>query len=153
MGLNIQIERATMFDAIELAPYIRESDRQEIWAAGHLLPEQALVFCLQNSEASYTVRIDGYIIMMFGVSSTSIGGAPWMLATPDLEGYAVKFYHTTREAIEIMLEQYGYLENYVDARNIKSIRWLKWLGFTIHDAQPYGIDRLPFRRFSMKAGE
>ena len=39
--------------------------------------------------------------------------------------------------------------NYVDARHTDAIRWLKWLGFTLHPATPYGPFDLPFHKFTM----
>lgn len=45
---------------------------------------------------------------------------------------------------------FALLTNYVDARNAVSIRWLRWLGFEIEPAAPFGIHGLPFHRFSMR---
>ena len=45
---------------------------------------------------------------------------------------------------------YTWLVNWVDDRNTCAIRWLKWMGFTIHEPEPYGVANLPFRRFDMK---
>ncbi len=54
-----------------------------------------------------------------------------------------------------MLDLFPHLQNYVDARNEISIRWLKWLGFRFDPKPvPYGIWGLPFLRFQMeKPGE
>ena len=38
--------------------------------------------------------------------------------------------------------------NYVDARNVVHIKWLKWLGFTIiNKHNQFGIGRIPFYEF------
>jgi hypothetical protein len=42
------------------------------------------------------------------------------------------------------------MRNYVDARHARSIRWLKWLGFTIEEARPMGFAGLPFHPFGMR---
>jgi RimJ/RimL family protein N-acetyltransferase len=47
-----------------------------------------------------------------------------------------------REGVARVLDKalplFGRLENYVHAENKASVRWLKWLGFTMDEAAPYG---------------
>lgn len=40
--------------------------------------------------------------------------------------------------VEIMQEMFPILENHVDARNIKAIVWLRWLGFDIMSTELHG---------------
>jgi hypothetical protein len=49
-----------------------------------------------------------------------------------------------------MLEQHSFLENWVDARNVTSIKWLKWCGFDFDDPAPFGVEQLMFHRFEMR---
>ena len=46
---------------------------------------------------------------------------------------------------------FPYLFNFVDARNMKSIRWLKHLGYAVGPPVPFGVAGLPFHPFSMGA--
>jgi hypothetical protein len=41
-----------------------------------------------------------------------------------------------------MHEHYLHLMNWVDARNLESIKWLDWCGFDIEEAKPYGEDAI-----------
>ena len=50
-----------------------------------------------------------------------------------------------------MLKTYRVLTNYADARNTTAIRWLRWLGFNILPAIPFGLDGLPFHPFELGA--
>lgn len=148
--MNLDIRRVGYFDCYTLAKHIRQADKEEIWAARGLTPIQGVEWSVGHSDASYGAFVDGVLVAIWGIASLpNGGGAPWLLATEDLRKYAIRFYHITREHISQMLEAYGYLENYVDARNIDSIRWLKWLGFEFDELQPYGYSQLPFRRFHM----
>jgi len=47
-------------------------------------------------------------------------------------------------------EKFSLLYNYVDARNVKSIKWLRWLGFQLDEPAPYGVRGLPFHRFELR---
>jgi hypothetical protein len=147
--MDIKITPTTYNDCLDLAETMRKSDVEEIYASNHYTPKQALLFGLNESLATYTVRVDDEIVMIYGVGKLPFvhGAYPWMLAAENIEKYGVAFYRYTINHIDAMLKQYGYLENYVDCRNKKSIRWLKWLGFNIEPAEPYGLEGEPFHRF------
>jgi len=49
-----------------------------------------------------------------------------------------------------MKRHFQRLENYVDARQKRSIRWLKWCGFTVENPKPWGTLGLPFHQFWME---
>ena len=91
--------------------------------------------------------------MIFGVSPRSRispVGVPWMLSV-DLRRYARQLLQDSPGYIAQMLEGFTKLSNHVDARNTASIRYLRHVGFSIHPAEAYGIDNLPFHRFDMEA--
>jgi hypothetical protein len=43
------------------------------------------------------------------------------------------------------------LVNFVHAENTTSVRWLRRLGFTVHEAQAFGALGEPFHPFEMRA--
>ncbi len=148
--MAVDITRATLSDALELAAKMREADKEEVWASHHVTPTQSLLFAVSTAHVALSVRCDGVLTMIFGVSRRNGPGAcPWMLSSEELDAYAVTFYRMTKDNIQAQLNAYGYLENYVDVRNTRSIRWLKWLGFKFDEPAPYGMDGKPFMRFSM----
>ncbi len=72
------------------------------------------------------------------------------MTTDLVEKNKTTFLRYSRPMIEVMLAEFSHLENYVDARYKKCIRWLKWLGFVIHDAVPFGVQGLRFHKFEMR---
>jgi hypothetical protein len=50
-----------------------------------------------------------------------------------------------------MLKAFPHLVNFVHAKNTTSVRWLRRLGFTLHEAVPYGALGEPFHPFELRA--
>lgn len=96
---------------------------------------------------------DGKLWCIFGVvpygSALTDTGLLWALSTDEMERHPVALTAATARYIEHARQRYPRLVNFVDARNRPSIRWLKRLGFTMDEAQPYGVGQLPFHRFHM----
>lgn len=93
----------------------------------------------------------GRVVFCSGISPAGLSGrrSPWLLGSTEIERNPAPFLRYTREKMPELRRCYPWMENHVDARNIVTIRWLRWLGFTIHDAVPYGILRRPFHRFTL----
>lgn len=103
----------------------------------------------ESSALCYTIE-KGKPIAMFGVNAKSLlghKGVVWLLASCELDGIKVAFLRYYRKYIDMMLERYGYLHNYCDARNKKTVKWLKYMGARVDEAKPYGVDSLPFHYF------
>lgn len=96
------------------------------------------------SAVSRTALLDGYPIAIYGVTEC---GSIWMLGTEEADNHPIAFGRISKAFMAEMQAIYTRLYNYVDVKNIKSIEWLKWLGFTICEAQPYGAGKLPFHYF------
>ena len=53
----------------------------------------------------------------------------------------------------ILKTKYGVKEvliNYTDARYTKALRWLRWLGFHMHEAVPYGVNGELFHPMTLR---
>ncbi len=90
---------------------------------------------------------------MFGISPVHVLGDKaivWMLASEKLDNIKLRFARHSRYFINLMLEYYPYLHNYVDCRNKGSISWLKFCGATFEEPKPYGLEGKPFMYFSFK---
>lgn len=139
--------------AYELATHMRVPDKQEAWAAMHHSPAMAILYSLEASKNSLTGLADGRVVCMFGVGSAtvlSLTGVPWLLATKELENHGRAFIRRNKRELLKMSRGYNLLRNYVDARNLVSIRWLRWLGFTVLPPEPFGVEELPFHPFEMR---
>ncbi len=144
---------ATLEHAERIADLMRPDDVREIWAAKKTTPRQAIITSFILSNYPKTIMIDDEPVAMFGVTGESVlsgTGTPWMLGTGEIEKISIRFLRGSKNGIKEILSGYRILENYVDARNTVSIQWLKWLGFDIMAAEPYGAFGLPFHRFYME---
>jgi hypothetical protein len=137
-----------------IAQHMRAADREEVWASGRWSPPSALRASAALSSMIRVGTVDGVPACVFGVSPASLllgKGTPWLLGTDLVEAHAVAFLRRNKPVVAEMLARYPYLSNRVDARNIQSIRWLKWLGFTFYPAEPFGPDGRAFHLFDMRA--
>jgi len=153
LGGSKIVRQATIEDAMAVAENMREADRLEVWASNHLTPEQAITGSLKRSMMAWAVvGRKGEPVAVFGVGAVSIMqdvGFPWLLGTDGVLDIQMEFLKKSRYYVGEMSGLFSQLENFVDSRNIISIKWLEWCGFTIHDEEPYGPDEMMFRRFSM----
>lgn len=151
--INAQIVTATQEHIEEMLPRVRQADIDEFHAANGWDARRVLECGLRTSTFCCSGLINGRVITIFGVAPGSIiggTGLPWLVGTDDLEKYQRTFLRHCRKVVHAMLTVYPYLENYVDERNHVAKSWLKWLGFELDSAAPFGINDLPFHRFHME---
>ena len=147
------MEPARPEDALELAPRLRMADRREVMASHGHRGLQALENSLRRSEEAWAVRRDGELLTLFGVARVALlgrEGSPWLLGSRSLVHHKRALLHFGRSHVAGWRESYDYLENWVDARNALSIRWLRWLGFTLEAPESYGRFQRPSHRFWMR---
>jgi hypothetical protein len=153
---GIIVRRSVKKDVDLLSKNMRQSDKNEVWASHHHMPHDALSLSLEHSILCLTVEKQGEVVAMFGICPDSILGTSatiWLLASDKLEEIKKRFVRHSRKFVQMMLDFYPYLYNSVDARNIKSIEWLRFIGANIEDAKPYGVEQMPFHYFSFTKGK
>ena len=136
-----------------IAPRLRYADSLEIQAYAGITPIRALSLSLRASSMAVTGFWDGEPVGMFGVVpiSTVDGiGAPWMLGTPKTDKLAREWLVEAPQWLTMLGDGYFVLRNWVDARNVRSILWLRRMGFKVSGAEPYGVSGLPFRLFERR---
>ncbi|HGW4611439.1 TPA: hypothetical protein ACNIE9_002769 [Enterobacter chengduensis] len=151
--IKAQIVPATADHIEAMLPHVRQADVEEFLATNGWSPRRVLETGLRTSTFCCAGLVNGEVVTIFGVAPASmIGGSgiPWLVGTDALEKYQRTFLRRCGKVVNAMLTVYPYLENYVDARNRVARVWLHWLGFTIEEPKPYGIQRLPFHRFHME---
>ena len=149
-GVRYSIEPSGLGDCFLMAHNMREVDKREIWASHRSRPLESLVRSLKKSSDARTGRVDGEIAIMFGVcphTLVSDHASIWMLGTDLLARHSVRFLRECSNGIVDISGKFRKIENYCDARNTTTLRWLDWLGFTIEEAQPYGVYEMPFHHF------
>lgn len=138
MDSDIEFSAATVADARLLAEQMRDCDRREVLASGAKSVEQAVIQSVQMSLQSYAFWCDGHLICIAGVSSKSLlcgVGVPWALGTDLMDQMPRQVLHYSPRMLAVMMCEFSELVNWVHAENKRSIRWLKWLGFTVQPAQ------------------
>ena len=145
------IDMATAEDVGCLGHRLRVADVEEIRAASGLAPDAALRRSYSFSTHVWAVRtLSGQPIALWGVGPLSLvagRGCPWVLAADAFEALGSDVARLSRPLLADMRDHYPYLENRVDARHARAVRWLSWLGFTIDPATPWGVEGRPFHRF------
>lgn len=141
-------------DIEHIAPRLRLDDLVEIKAmSGHSDVMKILTRAVSVSSRCWTgCAADGEPMTLFGVAPVSLLsgiGSPWMLGTDRAQKYAMAMVREGRKQILQMLVLYPSLINYVDVRNVRSVRWLRRLGFEIHAPEPAGVYGLPFHKFTL----
>lgn len=134
-----------------LAMNLRQGDIDEIWASHHLRPMEAVSLCYKCSMTCLTGCINEVPFTIFGctpIDEKNEEAMIWMLATEKIADTRMEFLRYSRYFVDILLKHYPLLFNYVDARNVRSIVWLKKIGAEVKEAKPYGVDQLPFHYFS-----
>jgi hypothetical protein len=150
--VTYEIVSATQEHAEEVALKMRQVDVDEVWAAWHVTPAQAISMSMRGTRDTKAGLVDGKVMCIFGVAqrtALSTTGCPWLMATPRVKKHAMAFLRGTRGYMDKIKGQYAVLQNYGDARNTEAFRWMRWLGFTIFPAEPYGVEQLPFHKFLM----
>lgn len=155
MPARIEIRPATWADIAPIAANIRAADRRECLAQTLLQPEDAIAYVMGSAARAWVGLVDGEHACIFGVSRSSLmtleWGEPWLMGTPLLERHERAFLRRNKAYISEFINIFPKLQNWVDMRNEKAVRWLAWLGFTIHPAEPHGPLGRPFHRFTMEA--
>lgn len=70
-----------------------------------------------------------------------------MLGTPTLELYSRDVVVLGKRFAVEWGKQYDQLFNFVDARNLRSIAWLKNSGYNVFPSLPHGLNGERFHRF------
>lgn len=150
----VEFRPALPADADSLAPRLRDADVAELRAA-HGPDADALTLLRDGLTATpdaVAAVEGGRVIALLGCApgGTLLApcGIPWLLGSNECAGHARLFVARGRQAVADWLARFGRLENFVDARHVASIRWLKRLGFTIHPVQRCGPAGALFHRFT-----
>ena len=152
-GNGVIVRDSVASDVDSIAKDMRQSDKNEVWASHRHDPLEAVGISFHASTLCFTIECEGKKVGMFGVvPHTLLGqsGNIWLLCTKEFDRCHRKLIRHSRGFIQYMLQHYAELENFVDARNTKSIAWLRFCGAEIGPAIPFGVDGLPFHRFHFR---
>jgi hypothetical protein len=144
--MNSYIRETVPTDLYVVAANMRPEDIEEIEAGGRE-PLVALQQGYDNSAHTYTlVTKDGHQAAILGVRDMDnpAYGLIWMLGTPLIEEYSMTFLKNSRPVLDELLKDYACLYNVTYYKNEVHHKWLRWLGFTLHERQG---DWIPFSKW------
>ena len=132
----------TTSDHIDLlAENMRPEECEELEALTVFDIPAFLKWNLSQSVECWTCFYDGELVAVGGCKK---GGSlvdsyvvPWMGTTPLVNEHKKDFLTCTKLAIKHWTAKYKNLQGVVDVRHTKSIRWAKWLGFTVFPQKVY----------------
>lgn len=150
---KVTIREAQPGDDAAIWADLRQSDIDELMATFGRASMNELTRGLNSSDVCWYAEIDGNPAALFGAVTDSallLSGTPWLLGTTQLDDHRVVFARRSRRYIRYIASRYAWLANYVDVRNEPTIKWLKWLGFTLHDPEINILTGMPLMKFTMK---
>jgi len=135
----MRVLASVLEDAVYIAQNLRYADSVEIEASrGGPKFVEALVDGFYASEQPMTFHVDGSPAAMFGVVPADLEGACriWLLGTEDIEKASMYFLRNCRWWFERITEDYNFIFNFAHKDNELHLKWLRWMGFDIGEAQP-----------------
>lgn len=147
---KMRYREATQADIEALVPRLRQTDIDECEALfGRGTTLDVTLHGLRPDGVAFVAVRDGMTVAVFGLCPGEWPGygVPWMVGTNELDKCGRELMAEARNCLKVWHRFYPTLMNVVDARNTKSIRWLKRLGFTVRNPIPMGVDGLPFHPF------
>jgi hypothetical protein len=155
--VNLTFKHTDIHDIAYIGENMRQADRDEVMAASGHNPMQSLLLGVRRSDQTITaVSPDGVPLVIFGVVGKSLVtdvGVPWLLGCDEALKYRRHFMTDVPKVLEIMLEKYRMLENYVHVKNRVSVNWLKRMGFKMDEPVLFINSGEYFMRFYMERGE
>lgn len=135
-----------------IADNMRQADVDEVKAASSFTPLEAITKGVEISDMTSVAIINGDIVAIMGVVKTGVlsdNGVPWLLGTDNVSKHYREFLGSSRTVLNAMINVCPNLTNYVYVKNTVSIRWLKWLGFKLEKAKPFGVNGELFHKFTI----
>jgi len=148
-----KINSGRTIDAWHVADNLRKEDSEEVYLTFGSDPRYYVKQCwiLTPEDLRWIFYVDNEPAAIFGCAPRSMlkidQAVPWFLGSPLMEKAKWSFVKATPKYINIMLDHYEYLENFVWAEYKASIMWMKWAGFTEGKTGKFGPFDAPFTRF------
>jgi hypothetical protein len=136
-----------------LTANLRAADLAECEAYGRPDIGAGIASSVARSPLCWSAFADGQLACILGVGVIDMlggVGSPWMLGTDVLDRQSRVLVRRTPAYIARMRAAFPTLVNFVHAQNTTSVRWLRRLGFTLHDPVPYGARGELFHPFEMR---
>lgn len=155
--MDVRLVKPTALHVLMLGASMRGPDEDECFALG-MSPPEAIATSLSMSDFVSALLVDGQVAAIAGLvleDAPAIGRAgraqAWLLTGKAVERAPMELHRTAKAWLR---QAHGFarvLWNMVDARYVRSLRWLEVLGFRVHPARPHGPLELPFHLVTKEA--
>lgn len=148
----VEYRPTTLVDLVAIGTRLRAADRDELRAVhgDKVDVVERLINASLVSDDSTIAYHQGEPVAVLGVAPVPMRegvGSPWMLGTDGVMACRMDLVRKGRAKVVEWNDKFPMLLNYVDARNQRSIEWLKRIGFRLHPATAYGAKGMPFHPF------
>lgn len=123
--MSVALVEGTEAHAEAILPLMSAADLADIAVLGG--PEM-LLHAVRLSVRCWCGEVDGEPLWLAGVGPT---GICWMVGTPRIERHKKAYLRLTRRMADEMQSLQPQLFVVVEDRFVKSVRWLRWLGFRL----------------------
>jgi hypothetical protein len=128
---------------------LRDEDAEEILAMG-FSPRAAVEYSIASIDAglgfAFMHEGEPWAVMGIARGARAGTGIVGLFGTRLVDEHKVYFHRETRRILEMCRPRYELLENWVDARYGRSLRWLARIGFTVTPPGAFGPLGMEFCR-------
>lgn len=140
----------------QIANDLRQTDKDEIRATNPTLtigdpdPEAILWMSIRYSKDAWVITKDDVAFCIFGAGPSGDPelGTVWLLASTVLDTdrkAKIAVAKNTKTVVQNWHRHWPKLANWIDIRNVMTLRWLTWAGFEIKDVDlQHGREKRPF---------
>lgn len=116
-----------------VAQFMRQEDRDELWALSRTLAPEAVRQSVEASTEAYVALNKGEPIAVFGAVVPALGrhGVPWLLGTRGVDDCAKEYFQVCRKFVAHLAKSCDVLQNMALADNRKTLVFLSRVGFDI----------------------
>jgi len=147
--MKVEIRSARIADASKILEICRERERAAYESLGET-GKRFLKDLIRSSREAWTGLIDDEIVCLWGIERGSLlsdSAFIWLLTGTGVDKHPFAFVRHSQIRLADLRERYHYIHGYVQVDNETSVKWLKWLGFTLSDAEM--VNGYAVRKFSM----
>jgi len=147
----ISYRPAVAADVTEILPNLRANDIEELLLSSGPEYDSSLVKSIElcQGDAEAAIDRDGNVIAILGccVSSAEVG-VPFMVCSDEVNKYPKNVIKDAKARTLRWSDKYPMLINMVYSGNVKTIKWLKHVGYTIGEIdEHWGYANAPFHAF------
>lgn len=135
---------------------MRQEVVDEVYASHGLQPDE-IQSDLSPMSSDVLALYDGDKLLgitgLHRLSFLSETASPWFLSTEAVKRHPRALITATKELLRKWTKEHALLVNYVPASFTDSLQWVRWAGYTVYDAVPYGPFDTPFHRIEIRSAE